>query len=234
MRRPRHRRVTPVRIPWGQALHGADVPWASSTSSSPTPRSPLSPLPTTRCRAARSRPRSRSAMPSSAPRSPDPWPDGAEVAVFGLGCFWGAEKAFWQTPGVISTAVGYAGGVHARTRPTRRSARAGPATPRWSCVVYDPARITYDELLRIFWEHHDPTQGMRQGNDQGTQYRSAIYWPDEDAARRRGSVTRRLPGGAHHGRLRRRSPPRSPTPAVLLRRGLPPAVPPQGRERINV
>jgi peptide-methionine (S)-S-oxide reductase len=103
-----------------------------------------------------------------------PLPDGAREAVFGLGCFWGAEKTFWQTPGVISTAVGYAGGI--TPNPTYGevcSGRTGHAEV--VRVVFDPAVVTYADLLRIFWEHHDPTQGMRQGNDQGTQYRSAIH-----------------------------------------------------------
>ena len=106
-----------------------------------------------------------------------PVPDGAEVAVFGLGCFWGAEKSFWQTPGVISTAVGYAGGI--TPNPTYQevcTGRTGHAEV--VRVVFDPARITYEGLLRIYWEHHDPTQGMRQGNDRGTQYRSAIHVRD--------------------------------------------------------
>jgi peptide-methionine (S)-S-oxide reductase len=106
-----------------------------------------------------------------------PVPDGAQVAVFGLGCFWGAEKSFWETPGVVSTAVGYAGGF--TPNPTYQevcSGRTGHAEV--VRVVFDPSRITYGELLRIFWEHHDPTQGMRQGNDHGTQYRSAIHAQD--------------------------------------------------------
>ena len=105
-------------------------------------------------------------------RPPDP--DGARIAVFGMGCFWGAEKAFWQTPGVISTAVGYAGGF--TPNPTYEevcSGRTGHAEVVQ--VVYDPAEISYADLLKAFWENHDPTQGMRQGNDVGTQYRSAVY-----------------------------------------------------------
>ena len=103
-----------------------------------------------------------------------PYPAGSELATFAMGCFWGAEKLFWQTPGVISTSVGYAGGV--TPNPTYQevcSARTGHAEVVQ--VVFDPERIGYQELLRLFWENHDPTQGMRQGNDVGTQYRSAIY-----------------------------------------------------------
>ncbi len=108
-----------------------------------------------------------------------PLPDGTRTAVFAFGCFWGAEKDFWETPGVVSTAVGYAGGL--TPNPTYDevcSGRTGHAEA--VLVVYDPAKVSYDQLLKVFWEHHDPTQGMRQGNDTGTQYRSAIYYADED------------------------------------------------------
>jgi peptide-methionine (S)-S-oxide reductase len=103
-----------------------------------------------------------------------PFPDGYERAIFGLGCFWGAERIFWQAPGVYTTAVGYAGGF--TSNPTYEevcSAQTGHTEA--VLVVYDPARTSYEELLKLFWEGHDPTQGMRQGNDVGTQYRSAIY-----------------------------------------------------------
>jgi len=103
-----------------------------------------------------------------------PFPEGTEVAVFGMGCFWGAERRFWQLPGVFTTSVGYAGG--ATPNPSYEevcSGRTGHAEVVQ--VVYRPDEVGYDELLRVFWETHDPTQGYRQGNDVGTQYRSAIY-----------------------------------------------------------
>src|SRR3989441_3335750 len=103
-----------------------------------------------------------------------PFPAGLEQAVFGLGCFWGAERRFWQTHGVYTTAAGYAGGL--TPNPTYEevcSGRTGHAEV--VLVVFDPGAVSYDELLRVFWEAHDPTQGMRQGNDVGTQYRSAIF-----------------------------------------------------------
>jgi peptide-methionine (S)-S-oxide reductase len=103
-----------------------------------------------------------------------PWPDGAEVAVVAMGCFWGAERVFWQTPGVITTAVGYAGGY--TPNPTYQEVCSG-RTGHTECVlvVFDPKVISYEGILKVFWENHDPTQGMAQGNDVGTQYRSAIY-----------------------------------------------------------
>jgi peptide-methionine (S)-S-oxide reductase len=111
-----------------------------------------------------------------------PWPDGTRTAVFGLGCFWGEEKAFWQLPGVVSTAVGYAGGF--TPNPTYEEVCSGKTGhAEVVLVAYDPARIGYDELLRVFWEGHDPTQGMRQGNDTGTQYRSIIQVADPEQRR---------------------------------------------------
>jgi|ERR1041384_1765982 peptide-methionine (S)-S-oxide reductase len=103
-----------------------------------------------------------------------PWPDGMELAMFGMGCFWGAERIFWQLPGVYSTFVGYAGGFTPNANYeevcTGRTGHAEVAV-----VVYDPAKVSYEALLKEFWENHDPTQGMRQGGDVGTQYRSGIY-----------------------------------------------------------
>ena len=103
-----------------------------------------------------------------------PFPDGLEQAVVGMGCFWGAERIFWQAPGVYTTAVGYAGGF--TRNPTYEEVCSGRTGHTEAVlVVFDPQQTSYEEILRLFWENHDPTQGMRQGNDQGTQYRSAIY-----------------------------------------------------------
>jgi peptide-methionine (S)-S-oxide reductase len=108
-----------------------------------------------------------------------PFPEGLEQAVVGLGCFWGAEKVFWQAPGVYSTAVGYAGGF--TPNPTYEEVCGGRTGHTEAVlVVFDPAKTSYSEILRLFWENHDPTQGMRQGNDVGTQYRSAIYWSTDE------------------------------------------------------
>ena len=110
-----------------------------------------------------------------------PFPDRTELALFALGCFWGAERVFWMAPGVVSTQVGYAGGF--TPNPYYEEVCTGKTGHTEIVrVVYDPARITYEQLLKIFWESHDPTQGMRQGNDRGTQYRSAIYTYTQDHA----------------------------------------------------
>jgi peptide-methionine (S)-S-oxide reductase len=111
-----------------------------------------------------------------------PWPEGTEVLYVAMGCFWGAEKAFWSLPGVVTTAVGYQGGF--TPNPTYEetcTARTGHTEA--VLIAYDPARITPEQLLKVFWESHDPTQGFRQGNDVGTQYRSAVYWTTPEQQR---------------------------------------------------
>ena len=119
-----------------------------------------------------------------------PFPEGVETAVFGMGCFWGAERIFWQAPGVYTTAVGYAGGF--TRNPTYEEVCSGRTGHTEAVlVVFDPQQTSYEEILRLFWENHDPTQGMRQGNDQGTQYRSAIYWTS-DAQRAAAEASRAM------------------------------------------
>jgi peptide-methionine (S)-S-oxide reductase len=133
-----------------------------------------------------------------------PYPEGSERAIFGLGCFWGAERKFWQLDGVHTTAVGYAGG--STKNPTYKEVCSG-ATGHTEAVlvVYDPRKVSYADLLRVFWESHDPTQGMRQGNDMGTQYRSAIY-ATTDAQRAaaeasRDAYQRAVTASGHRGRI---------------------------------
>jgi peptide-methionine (S)-S-oxide reductase len=132
-----------------------------------------------------------------------PFPEGLETAVFGLGCFWGAERVFWQAPGVYTTAVGYAGGY--TPNPSYEevcSARTGHAEV--VLVVFDPKQTSYDAMLRLFWEGHDPTQGMRQGNDVGTQYRSAIYTTSDaqrEAAESSKRTFQRELSGAGYGEI---------------------------------
>ena len=125
-----------------------------------------------------------------------PFPDGLQRALFGMGCFWGAEKKFWSVPGVYSTAVGYAGG-HTPNATYREVCTGMTGHNEVVLVVFDPTVVAYDDLLKVFWENHDPTQGMRQGNDVGTQYRSGIYYFD-DAQRRAAERTR----DAFQGRLK--------------------------------
>ncbi len=152
-----------------------------------------------------------------------PYPAGYETAIFALGCYWGAERKFWQVAGVWVTAVGNAGGFTAN--PTYEEVCTGMTGHAESVlVVYDPARVSYEQLLKVFFEAHDPTQGMRQGNDVGSQYRSAIYWTtpaQRDAAHShqghvREGIDGQGPGACHHRDRRGR--------ALLLRRDLSPAI----------
>jgi peptide-methionine (S)-S-oxide reductase len=132
-----------------------------------------------------------------------PWPEGMQQAVFAMGCFWGAERKFWEAPGVWTTAAGYAGGY--TPNPTYEetcSGRTGHAEA--VLVVFDPSVISYEALLKIFWENHDPTQGMRQGNDVGTQYRSAVYWSTDeqrDAAESSGQAFAKVLAAAGLGEI---------------------------------
>jgi peptide-methionine (S)-S-oxide reductase len=132
-----------------------------------------------------------------------PFPAGLETAMFGLGCFWGAERKFWQREGVYSTAVGYAAGY--TPNPTYREVCTGlTGHNEVVLVAFDPSRVTYDELLKTFWESHDPTQGMRQGNDVGTQYRSGIYYfnePQRVAAERSRDAYQRELAGSGYGHI---------------------------------
>jgi peptide-methionine (S)-S-oxide reductase len=132
-----------------------------------------------------------------------PFPDGVDTAMFGMGCFWGAERAFWQASGVYTTAVGYAGGQ--TPNPTYEEVCSGRTGHTEAVLVaFDTSATSYEEMLKLFWERHDPTQGMRQGNDDGTQYRSAIYWRDEaqrvaaDASR---DAYQRMLSQAGHGEI---------------------------------
>ena len=158
-------------------------------------------------------------------------PTGSEVAYFALGCFWGAEKLFWNAPGVTNTAVGYAGGY--TPNPTYEevcSARTGHT--EIVKVSYDPTKTSYEQLLKIFFENHDPTQGMRQGNDVGTQYRSAIYTTTPGAVGHRRAGPRAVPDRVQPLGLRPDHHRDQGRAGVLLRRGLPPAVPGQEPARL--
>ena len=137
-----------------------------------------------------------------------PFPDGLEQIVFGMGCFWGAERKFWTAPGVYTTAVGYAGGI--TPNPTYEEMCSGRTGHTEAVlVVFDPKVTSLDEMLRVFWENHDPTQGMRQGNDIGTQYRSSDLHVRRRAGPRGRGVARDVPGAAAMRRTTARSRPRS-------------------------
>ncbi len=132
-----------------------------------------------------------------------PFPEGVRTAVFGMGCFWGAERIFWQAPGVYTTAVGYAGGF--TPNPTYEEVCSGRTGHTEAVLVaFDTAKTSYEEMLKLFWEGHDPTQGMRQGNDVGTQYRSAIYYADETqrkAAEASREAYQQMLANAGHGEI---------------------------------
>ncbi len=132
-----------------------------------------------------------------------PFPDEVDTAVFGMGCFWGAERIFWQASGVYTTAVGYAGGQ--TPNPTYEEVCSGRTGHTEAVLIaFDTAATSYEEMLKLFWEGHDPTQGMRQGNDVGTQYRSAIYWRDEAqrvAAQASRDAYQRMLNEAGHGEI---------------------------------
>ena len=136
-----------------------------------------------------------------------PFPDGLQTAVVGMGCFWGAERVFWQADGVYTTAVGYAGGY--TPNPTYEETCSGKTGHTEAVlVVFDPAKITYEEILKLFWEGHDPTQAMRQGNDVGTQYRSAIYTTSPEQLATVESTARRVRRASCARPATARSPPR--------------------------
>ncbi len=160
-----------------------------------------------------------------------PFPEGLEQAMFGLGCFWGAERLFWEAPGVYATAVGYAAGL--TPNPTYEEVCSGYTGHNEVVMVwFDPKKTSYEALLRLFWEGHDPTQGMRQGNDVGTQYRSGVYtFSAEQKAQARG-LARGLPEGARPEGLRHDHDRDRRGAGVLLRRGLSPAVSRQEPRRL--
>src|SRR3954451_23126224 len=160
-----------------------------------------------------------------------PFPEGYQQAVFGMGCFWGAERVFWEAPGMYTTAVGYAGGY--TPNPIYEEVCSGSTGHTEAVfVAFDTAKTSYEEMLKLIWENHDPTQGMRQGGDVGTQYRSAIYYSGEDqhqAAELSPAHVRRPPRAIG---LRRDHVRDSAVRRLLLRRGLAPAVPGQEPERL--
>ena len=192
-------------------------------------------LPTADAGVARPRPRDagadralRQACAADAARSRP----GCETAIFALGCFWGAERKFWQAAGRALDRGRLRRRRSRRTRPTRRSARARPATPRWCSSSSIPKVISYEALLKVFWESHDPTQGMRQGNDVGTQYRSGIYVASPEQRRRRrrrATPTSSVLTASGFGEITTEI---ADAPGVLLRRGLPPAVPGEEPRRL--
>jgi peptide-methionine (S)-S-oxide reductase len=142
-----------------------------------------------------------------------PFPEGFEQAVFGMGCFWGEEKVFWEAPGVYTTAVGYAGGF--TPNPTYEEVCSGRTGHTEAVlVVFDPTATNYEAMLKLFWEGHDPTQGMRQGNDVGSQYRSAIYWENESqraAAEASRDAYQQVLTAAGHGQITTEIEPGAPT-----------------------
>ncbi len=155
-----------------------------------------------------------------------PWPEGHETVLFGMGCFWGAERIFWKIDGVHTTAAGYAAGF--TPNPSYEEVCTGrTGHNEVALVVFDPAKVSFETLLAAFWENHDPTQSMRQGNDVGTQYRSGIYVTTDEQREIAEAVEGPVPGAARRLRVRHdhhRDPRRRP---LLLRRDLPPAVPRQ-------
>ena len=154
-----------------------------------------------------------------------------EQLVVGMGCFWGAERVFWKADGVYTTAVGYAGGY--TPNPTYEEVCSGRTGHTEAVlVVFDPAAISLESVLRLFWEGHDPTQGNRQGNDVGTQYRSAVYFSGEAQREAVEASKAMFQARAGEGRLRRDLDGDRRGGAVLLRRGLPPAVPREEPERL--
>ncbi len=160
-----------------------------------------------------------------------PFPDGIETAYFALGCFWGAERLFWAIDGVYTTAAGYMNGT--TPNPTYEEVCGGKTGHAEAVLVaFDPAKVSYADLLKVFFEEHDPTQGMRQGNDVGTQYRSGIYFAN-DAQKATAEMAQRAYDedlrAAGHEPVTTEVEPAGP---LLLRRGVPPAVPAQGAERL--